>query len=581
MPSEQAFDMVCLGGGVAAGYWAEEVVSLLKSGAGQPGFTRPKLCIVSGYPDGLAPYERSEISKECLRPANQHSRDWQAWGNKAFPFTSTGNDRERRTPRWYRDNGVTILPWCECYDVDVATSTLKLYQYSDRARTRAKAKQITVSYGSLLVATGSSPRRLHGDQESSCFCVRHSDLRGPKLDKPDAYGLGSAHYLRDVGDCIKLVKALSTVPPGSAGGGDGGGDANTVALVGGGLLCMEVAAAIVTHYPGVRPVLLIAGSGFMPGFFSQEMSEFYEARLVEAGVSIEKNVTAERLWGLEEQGEFDTLGGRRVHFGPAPRGFTECRGVVLRNNEDRLIHVPARAVVIGIGSAPNSDLFRGKLEMSEDGGLCVDAQCRALLEPSSDADVGKGGVASDLPVFAAGDVASFPLALEGSRRVRHEHIQNARDMAICAARNMVGSSAAGSLVSRAGGAGFKKDYYGGGELPVYEPVPGFSSRFLGLSWRFYGVAEGEVVVLGAAEFRTTRTFGAFWVRGERVVGAFLEGGTIEQQIAVAQVTRLRPKVFSSRLLKDSQLGDFLEDPGSIEASDETDLSQLLMCCRCV
>ena len=29
------------------------------------------------------------------------------------------------------------------------------------------------------------------------------------------------------------------------------------------------------------------------------------------------------------------------------------------------IHVPARAVMIGIGSAPNSGLFRGKLEMSE------------------------------------------------------------------------------------------------------------------------------------------------------------------------------------------------------------------------
>eukprot|EP00903_Cladosiphon_okamuranus_P021303 g19574.t1 len=581
MPSDHSFDMVCLGGGVASGYWAEEVVSLLKSGAGQPGFTRPKLCIVSGYPDGLAPYERSEISKECLRPTSQHSRDWQAWGNKAFPFTSTGNDRERRPARWYRDNGVTILSWCECYEVDVATSTMKLYQYSDRARTRAKAKQMTVSYGSLLIATGSSPRRLQGDQESACFCVRHSDLRGPKLDKPDAYGLGSAHYLRDMGDCIKLVKALSTVPAGAGGGGEGGGDANTVALVGGGLLCMEVAAAIVTHYPGVRPVLLMSGPGLMPDFFSEEMSDFYEARLMEAGVSIEKNLTAERLWGLEEQGEFETLGGRRVHFGPAPRGFTECRGVVLRNNEDRLIHVPARAVMIGIGSAPNSGLFRGKLELSEDGGLCVDAQCRALIEPSSASEAGKDGVVSDLPIFAAGDVAAFPLTLEGSRRVRHEHVQNARDMAICAARNMVGSSAAGSLVSSSRGAGFKKDYYGGGELPVYEPVPGFSSRLLGLSWRFYGVAEGEVVVLGAAEFRTTRTFGAFWVRGERVVGAFLEGGTIEQQIAVAQVTRLRPRVFSSRLLKGSQLGDFLEDPGSIEASDETHLSQLLMCCRCV
>ncbi|CBJ48589.1 conserved unknown protein [Ectocarpus siliculosus] len=556
MASEQMFDMVCLGGGVSAGYWAEEVVSLLKSGAEQPGFNRPKLCVVTGYPDGLVPYERSEMSKECLRPENNHSRDWQAWGNKVFPFTSTGNDRERRNARWYRDNGVTVLSSCECYEVDVANATLRLYQ----------------------------PKRLQGDQDSACFCVRHSDLRGPKLDKPEAYGLGSAHYLRDVGDCIKLVKALSTVPSGGGAGG-GTGDANTVALVGGGVLCMEVAAAIVTHYPGVRPILLMSGSRLMPDFFNQEMSDFYEEKLKQAGVRLEKNVTAERLWGLEEQGEFDTLGGRRVHFGPAPRGFTECRGVVLRNTEDCLIHVPARSVIIGIGAVPNSELFRGKLEMSEDGGVLVDAQCRTAVQPPSE-DGGGGGIdvgsaAPPRPIYAAGDVAAFPLALEGFAPVRHEHIQNARDMAICAARNMVGSSAWGSLVSSAGEAGFQKDYYGGGELPMYQPVPGFSSRFLGLSWRFYGVAEGEVVVLGAAEFRTTRTFGAFWVRKERVVGAFLEGGTIEQQIAVAQVTRLRPKVFSSQLLKGSQLGDFLEDPGSIEASDETDLSQLLMCCRCV
>lgn len=41
------------------------------------------------------------------------------------------------------------------------------------------------------------------------------------------------------------------------------------------------------------------------------------------------------LFGM--QGEFETLGGDRVHFGPAPRGFTECRGVVLRNKEDHLV----------------------------------------------------------------------------------------------------------------------------------------------------------------------------------------------------------------------------------------------------
>lgn len=55
-----------------------------------------------------------------------------------------------------------------------------------------------------------------------------------------------------------------------------------------------------------------------------------------------------------------------------------------------------------------------------------------------------------------------------------------------------------------------------------------------------------MVVLGAADFPTTRTFGAFWVRGERVVGAFLEGGTVEQQVAVAQVGDGSRCVFGGR-----------------------------------
>lgn len=55
----------------------------------------------------------------------------------------------------------------------------------------------------------------------------------------------------------------------------------------------------VDFFPSV--VLLPFSASSRRSFLSQEMSEFYEARLVEAGVVIEKNVTAERLWGLEEQ----------------------------------------------------------------------------------------------------------------------------------------------------------------------------------------------------------------------------------------------------------------------------------------
>lgn len=47
-------------------------------------------------------------------------------------------------------------------------------------------------------------------------------------------------------------------------------------------------------------------------------------------------------------------------------------------------------------------------------------------------------------------------------------------------------------------------------------------RLLDVSWKFYGFARGEVCVLGMETFPMTRTFGAFWLHGGRIVGAFLE-----------------------------------------------------------
>lgn len=47
-------------------------------------------------------------------------------------------------------------------------------------------------------------------------------------------------------------------------------------------------------------------------------------------------------------------------------------------------------------------------------------------------------------------------------------------------------------------------------------------RFLDVSWKFYGFTRGEACVLGMETFPATRTFGAFWLYGGRIVGAFLE-----------------------------------------------------------
>lgn len=56
-------------------------MDLLKAEVGQPGFVKPKMCIISAYPEGLVPYERSELSKDCLKPSNLHLRDWQVREN--------------------------------------------------------------------------------------------------------------------------------------------------------------------------------------------------------------------------------------------------------------------------------------------------------------------------------------------------------------------------------------------------------------------------------------------------------------------------------------------------------------------
>jgi hypothetical protein len=78
--------------------------------------------------------------------------------------------------------------------------------------------QQAVKYGKLLVATGAAPLKLKPTLTSpdvtpstGCYCVEHPDVRLLKLDAAtvESCGHGSAHYLHDIGDAHKLVKALS------------------------------------------------------------------------------------------------------------------------------------------------------------------------------------------------------------------------------------------------------------------------------------------------------------------------------------------------------------------------------------
>lgn len=74
-------------------------------------------------------------------------------------------------------------------------------------------------------------------------------------------------------------------------------------------------------------------------------------------------------------------------------------------------------------------------------------------------------------------------------------------------------------------------------------------REFNLSWQFYGVADApdSIVTFGdmsaaaaaaaAAPDGTSPKFGAYWVKGGKVVGAFLEGASADESAALKKIVR--------------------------------------------
>ncbi|KAL8528211.1 hypothetical protein ACS0TY_005861 [Phlomoides rotata] len=193
------------------------------------------------------------------------------------------------------------------------------------------------------------------------------------------------------------------------------------------------------------------------------------------------------------------------------RGVNFIKGTVLTsfdfNSDGKVTAVnlrdgsklPADMVVIGIGIRPNTSLFEGQLTM-EKGGIKVNGKMQS----------------SNSSVYAIGDVAAFPVKIVGETR-RLEHVDSARKAARHAVSAIMDPEKTGDF-----------DY-----------LPFFYSRVFTLSWQFYGDNTGEAIHFG--DF-TGHIFGAYWINKGHLVGSFLEGGTKEQYEALAQATRLKPKI---------------------------------------
>jgi 3-phenylpropionate/trans-cinnamate dioxygenase ferredoxin reductase subunit len=246
-------------------------------------------------------------------------------------------------------------------------------------------------------------------------------------------GLDGVLYLRRVEDSERLAKTLHT-----------GG---RVVVAGAGWIGLEVAAA--ARQAGCEVTVVEPEGTALNRHIGPELGEAFARLHTDHGVTFRFGEAVSELRGGGEVGEVITSSGARL---------------------------PADAVVVGIGAAPNVGLAAAAgLEVGN--GVIVDAALRT----------------SDRGIYAAGDVANAYHPLYG-RRVRVEHWANALNGGPAAARSMLGQEVSYDRVPY-----FYSDQYDLGMETAGLPEPGTYDRV---------VYRGDP---GGGEFI------AFWLSGGVVV----------------------------------------------------------------
>jgi 3-phenylpropionate/trans-cinnamate dioxygenase ferredoxin reductase component len=221
-------------------------------------------------------------------------------------------------------------------------------------RTATDDAGATYEYERLLLATGGSPRRLPSAPEGVVFFRTVDDY----------------HHLRGLA-----------------------GDGVRVAVVGGGFIGSELAAALAMNECSVT--IAFPGAGISANVFPEDLSRFVNGYYEEKGVQV---LPGEKVASIE-------------HSGDGFRVATESGR-----------SLDADAVVAGLGIEPRTDLAESA-GLEVDDGIVVDEL---------------GRVSGHEDVFAAGDVARFPVpALGGTRRVEHEDHANTHGRHVGA--NMAGA----------------------------------------------------------------------------------------------------------------------------------------------
>jgi len=216
-----------------------------------------------------------------------------------------------------------------------------------------------------------------------------------------------------------------------------------------------------SSFIGMEAASSLAAEGRQVTVIAQEKVPFERVLGPEIGAMFQK-LHEEKGVKFEAQAEVTALLGAAGHVA----------GVQLKSGQT----LPAEAVVLGVGVRPATEFLKAAFLLDKDGGLAVDAFLQAAPN-----------------VYAAGDIARFPLAATG-QPARIEHWRVAQQHGQAAARNMLGHH------------------------EKFTAAPFFWTQQYGKSLRYAGHAERWDTIMYHGEV-AKQDFLAFYVLDNRIIAA--------------------------------------------------------------
>ncbi len=213
-----------------------------------------------------------------------------------------------RDQTFFREvKGVDVLPRTEALGIDRDSRQV-------RARDLATGREEVLNYDKLVIATGSTPRRL--------------GLAGEALE--------GVHYVSSPHDAVRIRDAVTQ------------GKVEKAVVVGAGFIGLEMAEAFADMW-GIETTVVEIAEQIMPRYVGSELARMGQRHMQDQGVAFLLGETVQRFEG---------------------------QGRVQRVVTDKRV-LEADVVVVSVGVVPNDALAReAGLEVHEKGGIVVDEQMR-------------------------------------------------------------------------------------------------------------------------------------------------------------------------------------------------------------